>query len=407
MEKVVELRIRSPRGGFRYQLGIATTREQVKTLTRQRDLLRQLHVRGDFDVLEAIKAGRATVEEVEALVDEVGMSNFRSRLTLLQPLPVTDLPTLADHAQAWLKTIRKEGTRGVYRKGIRYLVEFEVDGQPLGARPWPQVPRHTVRDAKAALPLASNTVRTVMASWSGFFTWAIEREMSEAEAAGREPLITSNPVRAAKAWDPIEITRHRFLTWEEFVRWLGVSPAPMRAQYATLILTGLRIEEFMVLPAAHVFLPTHVHVGPWGGWVPKGYPRVKHGVRDVPLHRMLIPMLEDYATTYAGTDRFFLNPTNGKEWSYGAFKERMQADIQAAGMVYGQLSRKDKVTTRKRDGITPHTCRHTLASWLAQDDVQLMKIAKILGDTEDTVRRHYAHLVPKDLDQAVNRVGSR
>ncbi len=33
-----------------------------------------------------------------------------------------------------------------------------------------------------------------------------------------------------------------------------------------------------------------------------------------------------------------------------------------------------------------------------------MKVALILGDTEETVRDHYAHLLPGDLDQSLNRL---
>lgn len=398
----MELRVRGERRPFRLQLGVATTRARLTELIRQRDLLRRLHTRGDFDVLEAVKVGKLTAAEVEKLVDQWGLQDYRAHLELA---PAAAAPTMDAHADAWLLTIEKEGTRGVYRKGIRHLRDFIVDGQRLGDRPWPQVARHTIQDAKASIRLANNTVRTIMGSWSGFFTWAIEREASEAEEQGRATLIESNPVRSARAWSPIEITRHRFLSWAEFQLLLEVAPEPMRAHYATLTLAGLRLDELLSLPPRHVNLPTHLHVGPWGSWVPKGYPRYKHGVRDVPLHRELVPLLEQYAATHAGERTFFVNPNTGGPWTREAFSKRFALDVQAAGMKAGQWTRTSGELVRSGDGVTPHTCRHTLASWLAQDDVQLMKIAKILGDTVETVEGHYAHLLPRDLDQAVNRVG--
>lgn len=409
MQKLVELRIRTRnRPGFRMEVGTATSRAELGTLYRQRDLLRRLHGRGEHDVLQAVKDGRTTAAELERLVDAYGIADYRKHLQLEAPRPAVQVPTLDEHVVHWLKTIRKDGTRGVYRKGLVYLRDFVVDDQRLGERPWTHAaPRHVIGDVKTALRarIASNTIRTVMGSWSGFFEWAIEREKSEADAAGRAPLLEVNPVRAARVWDPIEITRHRFLSWDEFQELLKVAPVSMRAQYATLALAGLRLGELRTLPPAHVHLPTHLHVGPWGEWVPKGYPRSKHGVRDVPLHQDLLPLLEHYAETYAGTESFFVNPVNGKPWAGGSFETRLQKDIEAAGMVFGQWSRASGELERSADGITAHTLRHTLASWMAQRDIQLMKIAAILGDTEDTIRRHYAHLLPSDLDQSINRVG--
>lgn len=408
MRKLVELRIRNgARPGFRMELGVAKTRFELNDLNRQRDLLKRLHGRGEFDVLEAVKTGRTTPAELVRFCDVHGIDDYRKHLKLEAPRPNVNAPTLDRHVEHWHTTIAKRGTANVYRKSLAHLRDFEVDGQRLGARPWWEIPRHVIRDAKTSLreKLAPNTIRTVMGAWSGFYEWAIERELSEAGAAKRPPLLDVNPVRAAKAWDPIELTRHRFLSWEEAQRLLKVAPAAMRAQYMTLLFTGLRIGEFITLPPAHVNIPTHVHVGPFGGWVPKGYPRSKRGVRDVPLHRDLIPELEHYAATYAGTDAFFVNPSTGRPWTRSAFDNRMTKDLKAADMVFGAWSRETGDLVRDREGVTAHVFRHTTASWLVQKDVQLQKVAIILGDTVETVVKHYSHLMPSDLDRSINRIG--
>lgn len=411
MKQLVELRIRQAgRPAFRYELGYATSRANLLELSGQRDLLRRLHDRGEHDVLDALKDGRTTAAELARLVDQHGIADYRRHLKLEVSAATASVPTLDDHVAHWLDTIGKKGTRGVYRKSLAHLRDYVHEGARLGDGPWHAVPRHVIRDAKrsAAKRLESSTVRTLMGAWSAFFEWALDRDASEAERTGRPRLITENPVRAARDWDPITTTRHRFLTPDEFWHWIESSPEPMKAQYATLTFAGLRIEELLVLPPAHMHIPTHLHIGPWSGWVPKGYPRSKRGVRDIPIHRQLLPYLERYAELYAGQDTFFVNPSTGQPWKRSAFETRMRKDIKAAGLVYGQFSRKSEGgLDRKPQGITPHTCRHTLASWLAQADVQLMKIAAILGDTVETVVLHYAHLVPKDLDQAINRVGGQ
>jgi len=403
LKEPVELRVRRRHGSFRMQLGIARSRRELGVLEDRKKVLRRLADRGEWDVLDAVKEGRASAEEVERLIDQLGIDNYRSRFVLAPPAP--DAPTLRAHMATWLATIQKPSTKKAYGRALPWLLDYEVDGVKLGERPWPKIARHTIRDLKASLEHSINSVRLYMGAWSSFYSWAIEREQSEAEEQGREPLLTANPVQQAKAWSPIERTRHRFLTLAEFRTLLTKSAPAMRPQYATLILCGLRIEEFMHLPPAHVHLPSHIHIGPWGTWAPKGYPRYKHGVRDVPLHRELGPMLEEYAATQGDGPAFFVNPNTGQGWSYVGFTKRMARDIEAAGMIYGQWSRAGGKLERSREGVTPHTFRHTLASWLAQKDVQLMKIAAILGDTVETVEKHYAHLVPTDLDQSVNRVG--
>ena len=406
----VELRIRSPRapdGIFRKQVGVATSKREVERLKRVRGRLQRIAARGEWDVLQAWADGEVTAEELHRLIDQHGIDNYRAHLPVLRSAPedpgVPDAPPLDRHADTYLRQIKKKGTRGTYEKYMRKLCEYRVKGSRLGDRPWWDIPRHTIRDAKDSVDLAQNTVRTMLGAWSGFFTWAIAREESEAEHEGRKPLLESNPVRRAKVWERIQTTRHRFLLLPEFERLIAAAAAPMKAQYAALALCGFRIEEFMVLPPVHVMLPTHIHVGPWGDWRPKN----DRGIRDVPIHKtMLLPLLEQYQERWAGEETFFTNPNSWEPWSYSTFCTRMERDIEAMGLRYGAWTGTGKARKLIADGLTPHSLRHTLASWLAQEDVQLMKIAAILGDTEETVRQHYAHLLPCDLDHAIQRIGN-
>ncbi|GAB5387035.1 MAG: site-specific integrase [Alphaproteobacteria bacterium] len=52
--------------------------------------------------------------------------------------------------------------------------------------------------------------------------------------------------------------------------------------------------------------------------------------------------------------------------------------------------------------VTPHVLRHTVATWMAMDDVPLRKIAKYLGDTEEVVERVYAKHSPSYLASAAD-----
>lgn len=405
---VVELRIRKDGGdAFRYELGRARTRSQRATLEAQRDTLRRLHDRGELDVLEAVKRGSVTAATVERLVDQFGIGDYRPHLERLL-LTKLDVPTLDDHMARWLRSLANEKTRGVYRYKLGCLANAVVDGVRLGGLPWhTAAPSHVIAEVKAEMrkTMLPNTIRGTVAAWAGFFAWAIDDETSRARSEGRARLRTDNPVQK-RLFDKVEISRHRFLSPAEARKLIDVAPPELRAQYATLIFCGLRIDELLSLPPAHVRLPSHIHIGPFGGWKPKGFPKNTNGVRDVPIHRELLPLLEEYATKWAGTETFFVSPYTLRPWQYTTFRKNLARDVNAAGMRFGQWKCEDgKPSTRDPQGVTAHTMRHTLASWLAQADVQVLKIARILGDSTDTVVRHYAHLLPQDLDLAINRVG--
>lgn len=53
-------------------------------------------------------------------------------------------------------------------------------------------------------------------------------------------------------------------------------------------------------------------------------------------------------------------------------------------------------------GVTPHVLRHTLATWLAMNDVSLWKIAGILGNTAEVTEQTYAKHSPEGLRDAIN-----
>jgi len=56
----------------------------------------------------------------------------------------------------------------------------------------------------------------------------------------------------------------------------------------------------------------------------------------------------------------------------------------------------------RRARVTPHTLRHTWATWAAQSKVSLWEIAGVLGDTLATVETKYAHHHPDYLRDAIN-----
>lgn len=398
MNQAVEFRYRGTRHPtgqpLRIFLGRATSRAELRGLRELRDLFKRLAERGEWDTLDAVKARRVTPAQVSRSIDHYGIRDYRRHLDVE---PEALVPRLDEHMIHFLDTIEKPHTFRVYRSATMVLRNHTVDGQRLGERPWHRVLSHHIRDLvvqerKAKKPA---TVKLYTAAWSAFYTWALRREVSLAREERRKPVAQVNPVREAEVWITVKPTRHRFFTAEEYFRWIESSPPRMRAVYATLTLTGLRISEVCALPAAHVSPDSHIHVGPWGDWGPK----TERSVRDIPVHpTQLRPLLEEHAREWGGDGYFFLNPQTGEGWRHDALRRRFARDIEGAGLPYG--------VNAGPEGITPHTCRHTFASWLAQADVQLIKIATLMGDTVDVVVKHYAHLLPSDLDESVRRLFS-
>lgn len=70
----------------------------------------------------------------------------------------------------------------------------------------------------------------------------------------------------------------------------------------------------------------------------------------------------------------------------GSLRKTFQTACQRAGLV----------------DVTPHTLRHTWATWAARNGVSLWDIAGVLGDRVETVTRRYAHHSPDYLRDAVN-----
>ena len=57
-----------------------------------------------------------------------------------------------------------------------------------------------------------------------------------------------------------------------------------------------------------------------------------------------------------------------------------------------------------RDKIVPYSLRHTYASWLVQNGVDLYKVAELIGHSTIEVTKRYAHLAPQNLRAAVDKV---
>jgi len=55
--------------------------------------------------------------------------------------------------------------------------------------------------------------------------------------------------------------------------------------------------------------------------------------------------------------------------------------------------------------VTPHTLRHTAATWLMQGGADIWQASRLLGMTVETLERVYGHHHPGHLAEAVAVMG--
>jgi integrase len=81
--------------------------------------------------------------------------------------------------------------------------------------------------------------------------------------------------------------------------------------------------------------------------------------------------------------------------------------FETASFDYSHDIKKSFATALKQAEITNfhfHDLRHTYASWLVQEGVDLYKVKVLLGHSTIELTQRYAHLAPGNLTNAVNRL---
>ena len=86
------------------------------------------------------------------------------------------------------------------------------------------------------------------------------------------------------------------------------------------------------------------------------------------------------------------------------------ANMLRADMMPIQNTKKGFAAACKRaglDGVTPHTLRHTAATWIMQRGVPAWQAAAFLSMSEATLTRVYGHHHPDYMREAAEAIGNR
>lgn len=355
----------------------------------------QLMDRGDWSVLEAIRAGEMHISDVQAALRDGDAKKLRR----LGKGP----PRLGEAVERFLQ--RKEATRAKgtvqqYRVRLgRFVEEFGAD-MPMDSFTSAQALDY-LQAPKPTSPWAPTTQEAVRVCLGALWNMVMAEEAEALAQRNVHPSVRTNP------WTGLEMPERRppvapFLSPEEW-RDLDAATAerPHRALVACAFLAGLRQGEIRHLrTGVDVILDVDepiLDIQPRGGEHP-WRPKTRRGRRKVPITPALEEILRDHIQRgYAGDRYLIRTPGEDRPVSTGTAERWTEEAFRAAGIRYG----------RDGDGLTLHSGRHTFASWLAQDGVPLNVVADLIGDTLKVTVETYTHLVPDTYRAAVANIDRR
>jgi integrase len=260
--------------------------------------------------------------------------------------------------EAWADASKKPGTAKSYKECLRRLAE-SFSGKRLGELSPFLVEKHKQARIQAGARVRANRELAVL---KALFNRCREWELFEGD----------NPVATVKMLkEPRQ--RLRFLEPEEEARLLAACPEPLRSIILVGIHCGLRLRsEALTLRWRDVDLGRRTLT------VQAAY--AKNGqTRSVPLNSLVRTALDRLPRT----GEFVFEKPDGMP--YISVRNRFDTACRLAGL---------------RD-VTPHTLRHTFATRLIENGVDLRTVQELGGWSQIKMLERYGHVSPSRKAEAV------
>lgn len=373
----------------------AGTANRKEAEAREHSIRRLLDL-GELDIVRRLRARELHIADVHAAVKSGDLDRLRRR----NAEPLT-LGAVLDRAMKTIEATTEPGTQKEYRTVARQLTATFGRDRDIttitkdDAEDWLHAPKKPLRKGAPWRPWSPGRQGLVRVLAGRIWQSAIDREAEQAEIARAQPRIRRNPWKLAE----VKGTRVKRAAFLQPAEWRALAAKaderyPERLAFLALgCLAGLRMMEAANLRiGVDVDLERAVlHVQPREGayaWKPKS----DRSVRSVPIGAELLRILRRHvADGFAGDVYLLRLPDRDRPISPPTLQGWTRDAFEAAGIRYG----------REGDGLTYHSLRHTFASWLVQQDVQLLKVAHLLGDTVKMVEEVYGHLLPTDYEKAI------
>jgi integrase len=218
-------------------------------------------------------------------------------------------------------------------------------------------------DAKRARRATANRVLTVL-----------KAALSLAYREGR--VHADDAWRRVKPFHKVDAPRVRYLTDPEAQRLVNACPTDLRKLVTAALLTGCRYGELVALRAGDLDTGASVlHIRETKAGMPRSVP-----LTDDAVHF--------FAAETAGKTRTALVLTRDEGGAWG--KSHQHRPIWDACTI-----------AKIAPAVSFHILRHTFAARLAMRNVPMAVVAAALGNTEAICARHYAHLAPGYIANAI------
>jgi len=197
--------------------------------------------------------------------------------------------------------------------------------------------------------------------------------------------IKDNPTKGVKRLKVDDAKPPRFLTKKECQKLLDESPSELYPVYFTFLNTGMRKAELENLQWSDIDLRRkRILIRRKENWQPKT------GERELPINDDLFQLLKDL-----------------KEQANRSDNEDYVFSIIHSGHSHNWL-RLELIKIARKAGIKDltkiHTLRHTFASHLVMNGVDLPTVKRLMGHTDIQTTLIYAHLASEHLTDAVNKL---
>lgn len=279
---------------------------------------------------------------------------------------------------------RKSGVITLNTIWPKYLADLEFRGKKQEAQryTYEAVFRKTLGDIPLKM-LTADHVRRMERHWIKKFqpvtiNTYIARLKAIIHFAIREGLYKGAHPLAAVRYIAVDGKRTRFLSHEEataLLEELDAVDEGLALQARIALLTGARKGEVFQISAKRINWETLTC------WVPKAKQKTDG-------RHLYIGGVADDLRRYIDAHRI-----KGRLFT-GVFKEHLfRKTVEALGLNDNAQLQKDRVVF--------HTLRHTCASWLVQDGVDILTVSKVLGHSDLKHTLIYAHLAPDQTKDAV------
>jgi len=198
--------------------------------------------------------------------------------------------------------------------------------------------------------------------------------------------LKDNPTKGVKKLKVTDSKPLKFLSIEECQRLLNACPPDLYPIYFAFLNTGMRKAELENLEWDDIdFKRRKIKIRRKEFWQPKT------GEREIPINQQLFDLLQN------------LKSENDKSvHSNFVFPDRI-----SGGKIKTKL-REKLIKIAKEAGIEGltklHTLRHTFASHLVMNGVDLPTVKKLMGHSDIQTTMIYAHLAPDHLEGAVDKL---